>query len=67
MGGRKQTCKTEPATLHAVMQEAIGFGLRKRYQPEKEIPHELLVIIMQLNETREGDQAPNTDLPGAGH
>lgn len=39
-----------PATLHRVMQEAIGFGLRKRYEPDHEIPHELLVLIMQMNE-----------------
>jgi len=40
----------EPATLHKVMREAIGFGLRRRYEPDQEIPHEQLVLIMQMNE-----------------
>ncbi len=40
----------EPASLHRVMRETIGFGLRKRYEPEQEIPHELLVLMMQMNE-----------------
>ncbi|HZD90661.1 MAG TPA: hypothetical protein VE224_11205 [Pseudolabrys sp.] len=52
MGGHHQdTYGTEPATLYKVMQETIGFGLQQRYQPDKEIPHDLLVIMMQINET----------------
>lgn len=39
-----------PATLHAVMTEAIGHGLRSRYKPDKEIPHELMVLLMQMRE-----------------
>lgn len=53
MDGREQTGGSGPATLHNVMQETIGSGLRKRYQPEKEIPHGLLVLMMQINENRE--------------
>jgi hypothetical protein len=39
-----------PVTLHAVLKDAIGFGLRSRYQPDKEIPHDLLVLLMQMKE-----------------
>lgn len=42
----------EPATLCGVMQEAIGAGLRKLYEPENEVPHHLLVLLMQINEDR---------------
>ncbi len=50
MGGSDHAGGTRPATLYKVMQETIGFGLQQRYQPDKEIPHELLVLIMQMNE-----------------
>ncbi len=50
MGGHDGTGGTGPASLHKVMRETIGFGLQQRYQPEKEIPHELLVLIMQMKE-----------------
>lgn len=43
---------SQPATLYGVMQEAIGAGLRKLYEPEKEVPHQLLVLLMQINEDR---------------
>ena len=47
-----------PATLHAVMREAVGEGLRSRYKPEKEIPHELMVLLMQMAENqRRSDKA----------
>lgn len=42
----------EPATLSSVMRDAIGAGLQKLYQPENEIPHHLLVLLMQVNEDR---------------
>ena len=41
------------------MQETIGFGLRKRYEPAQEIPHELLVLIMQMNENGRRDEEQN--------
>jgi hypothetical protein len=48
------TTRTEvddgPATLHAVLKDAIGYGLRSRYQADKEIPHDLLVLLMQMKE-----------------
>ena len=50
MDRHEQASADGPATLHRVMQETIGFGLRKRYEPEQEIPHELLVLMMQMNE-----------------
>ena len=40
----------EPATLHGVIREAIGRGIRSRYQAEREIPHHLLTLLMQMNE-----------------
>ena len=45
-----QETNDEPATLHAVMREAIGCGLQSRYKPDKEIPHELIVLLMQMTE-----------------
>jgi hypothetical protein len=39
-----------PVTLHAVLKDAIGYGLRSRYQADKEIPHDLLVLLMQMKE-----------------
>ena len=42
----------DPATLYSVMREAVGAGLQKLYQPEKEVPHHLLVLLMQVNEDR---------------
>lgn len=41
-----------PATLHAVMREAVGEGLRSRYKPDKDIPHELMVLLMQMAENQ---------------
>jgi hypothetical protein len=42
----------EPATLHGAMREAIGQGLKARYQISREIPHALLVLLMQMSEKR---------------
>ena len=42
----------EPATLYSVMREAIGAGLQRLYEPENEVPHHLLVLLMQVNEDR---------------
>jgi hypothetical protein len=30
----------------------VGAGLRSRYKPEKEIPHELMVLLMQMKENQ---------------
>jgi len=42
----------EPATLDGAMREAIGQGLKARYEISREIPHALLVLLMQMNEKR---------------
>ncbi len=38
-----------PVTLDRILREAVSDGLRKSYQIEREIPHALLVILMQMN------------------
>ncbi len=37
-----------PMTLHTVMRDSVGMELRERYKPEQEIPHGLLVLMMQM-------------------
>jgi hypothetical protein len=41
-----------PATLYRVMRMMIGEGLKARYQVPREMPHELFVLLMQLNEQK---------------
>jgi hypothetical protein len=48
----RERVPNEPATLYSVMREAIGAGLQKLYEPENEVPHHLLVLLMQVNEDR---------------
>jgi hypothetical protein len=48
-----------PATLHAVLSDTIGYGLRSRYRPEKEIPHDLLVLLMQMKENERRAKPPS--------
>lgn len=67
MGDRNQAYGNEPATLHKVMQEAIGSGLQKLYQPDKEVPHELLVIMMQINEADARDDEARKKALESGH
>ncbi len=53
----KRNGAERPTTLHAVMQESVGMGLRSRYKPEQEIPHGLLVLLMQMDDnTRRAEQ-----------
>ncbi|MGB6662231.1 MAG: hypothetical protein WBE48_22925 [Xanthobacteraceae bacterium] len=47
----------EPITLHRIMQEMIGEGLRERYKPPQKLSHELLVLLMQLNEQERREAA----------
>jgi hypothetical protein len=42
----------EPATLYRVMQATIAQGLEESYQVPKEIPHQLLVLLMQINQRK---------------
>ena len=37
-----------PMTLQRVLQESVGAGLRERYKPEQEVPHHLMVLLMQM-------------------
>jgi hypothetical protein len=41
-----------PATLHGVMQAALAQGLRERFRPIRDVPHDMLVLLMQINEDR---------------
>ena len=47
----------EPITLHRIMQEMIGEGLRERYKPPQKLSHELLVLLMQLKEQERREAA----------
>jgi hypothetical protein len=47
----------EPITLHRIMQEMIGEGLRERYKPPRKLSHELLVLLMQLKEQERREAA----------
>jgi hypothetical protein len=48
-----------PVTLYAVLKDAIGHGLRSRYQAENEIPHDLLVLLMQMKENERRAKSAN--------
>ena len=41
-----------PATLYGVMQAALTDGLREQFRPVRDVPHDLLVLLMQINEDR---------------
>lgn len=43
----------QPVTLDRVMRQAISGGLRESYEIEREIPHALLVILMQMNHLKQ--------------
>ena len=47
----------EPITLHRIMQEMIGEGLRERYKPPQKLSHELFVLLMQLKEQERREAA----------
>ena len=40
----------DPVTLHRIMQNMIGDRLKARYQPPKNLSHELFVLMLQLKE-----------------
>jgi hypothetical protein len=49
-------------TVHGVMQARIGMGLRSRCKPEQEIPHGLLVLLMQMKANNaETERAPEQE------
>ena len=39
-----------PATLHGVIQAALARDLRELYPVSEKIPHQMLVLLMQMNE-----------------
>jgi hypothetical protein len=47
----------EPITLHRIMQEMIGEGLREHYKPPQKLSHELFVLLMQLKEQERREAA----------
>lgn len=54
---RKKEAGEGPVTLYRVMKDAIGKELRSRCKPEDELPHALLVLVMQMNDDRYRQQA----------
>jgi len=46
-----------PITLHRIMQEMIGEGLREHYKPPQKLSHELFVLLMQLKEQERREAA----------
>jgi len=57
----KESRRDEAITLHAVM--SIGEGLQSRYNPEREIPHGLLVLLMQMDDEEREDFQKSSELP----
>ncbi len=47
----------EPATLFRVMQAAVGNGLKDRYEPPQKMSHQLLVLMMQMNDRARRERA----------
>jgi hypothetical protein len=48
----KQQRQQEPIRLRAAMQRRVGNALREFYKTEQEVPHGLLVLLMEMD----GDQ-----------
>jgi hypothetical protein len=40
----------DPVTLHRIMQNIVGEGLKERYEPPQKLSHELFVLMLQLKE-----------------
>ncbi len=40
----------DPVTLHRIMQNIVGEGLKERYAPPQKLSHELFVLMLQLKE-----------------
>jgi len=47
---RREADAKAPITLHRVMKETIAKQLRARYEPPQDMPHALLVLVMQMND-----------------
>jgi hypothetical protein len=44
-------------SLHAAIRANIGKALRARYEPPQELPHQILVLLMQLDQIDERKKA----------
>jgi len=40
----------DPVTLHRIMQNMVGEGLKERYEPPQRLSHELFVLMLQIKE-----------------
>jgi hypothetical protein len=49
--------RNDPVTLHRVMQNMIGDGLKARYAAPKKLSHELFVLMLQLKEEEQRPKA----------
>lgn len=47
---RAQRDAAAPVTLHGVMRAAIGRDLQEHYPVQEKMPHQMLVLLMQINE-----------------
>jgi hypothetical protein len=46
-----------PATLHGVIRTAIARDLKERYAVPEKMPHQMLVLLMQINENNKKKRA----------
>jgi hypothetical protein len=46
----------EPHTLYRVIRETVGKQLQSRYEPSQEMPHALLVLVMQMKDKKRRKQ-----------
>ena len=49
---RRDADPAAPITLYRVMKETIAKQLRAHYEPPQDMPHALLVIVMQMNDEK---------------
>jgi len=53
---RRDADADEPMTLYRVMKEAIGEQIQSCYEPPQDMPHALLVLVMQMNDEKRRKQ-----------
>ena len=46
----------DPVTLHRIMQNMVGEGLKERYEPPQKLSHELFVLMLQIKEQERRDK-----------
>ena len=47
---RRAASAREPITLYRVMKQVTGKQLQTFYEPPQDMPHALLVLVMQMND-----------------